>query len=428
MHLSAADTAHVFLSLGLIVVFAHGFGTLFVRLHQPRVVGEILGGLLLGPTVLGALAPDIHAALFIGGRATPWVLGIASHLGLLLLMFSSGAEIRTSFDRSERRVVIAVSAAGTLLPFAAGIAFVQFIDTVSLLGAAADPTAFALILGAAIAVTSIPVISRIMLDLGLIETPFARIVLAAAVLEDILLYFVVAIALGIVGTSHDQLFGLPAILKDFRPDLWAVIYHVAATIGFFAVTLVAGTALVRRTALFRRKEIPKATDIAFQFVFLLSVVAIAMLLGVAPMFGAFVAGIVAGRAGDQSAQARESLKSFSFALFIPIYFASVGLRLNLIHGFDPLFFVAFLGYACVAKAASVFGSARLAGESTRGARNLAVALNARGGPGIVLATIAYEAKIISDSFFVVLVLLSIVTSMLAGAWLGWIVRRKEPLR
>ena len=120
-------------------------------------------------------------------------------------------------------------------------------------------------------------------------------------------------------------------------------------------------------------------------------------------------------------------RTFSFAFFIPLYFAMVGLRLDLVRSFSP-FFVLFFAVACVAKYASVWVGARIAGESAAGSRNLAAALNARGGPGIVLASVALGAGIIDQNLYACLVLLAILTSLAAGSWLGAVVRAGKPLR
>ena len=116
------------------------------------------------------------------------------------------------------------------------------------------------------------------------------------------------------------------------------------------------------------------------------------------------------------------------AYFIPIYFAVVGLRLDLIEGFDLPFFVIFLAVACSAKALSVWVGARIAGESRAGARNLAIALNARGGPGIVLASVAFDAAIIDRTFYAVLVMLAVITSLIAGSWLERVIGSGSELR
>ena len=125
---------------------------------------------------------------------------------------------------------------------------------------------------------------------------------------------------------------------------------------------------------------------------------------------------------------RLAIRNFSFAFFIPVYFAIVGLRLNLLRDFDPIFFVGFLAFACAIKSASVYAGARLAGELRSSARNLAVAMNARGGPGIVLASVAYDARIINEHFYASLVMLAIVTSLLAGAWLQRVIESGRSLR
>ncbi len=173
----------------------------------------------------------------------------------------------------------------------------------------------------------------------------------------------------------------------------------------------------------------RGSPIAFQIVFMLGLSSLAMWLGVVPLFGAFVAGLVVSTStGEGATRARESVKEFSFAFFIPVYFAIVGLRLDLLNHFSLFFFVPFFLFACVVKSLSVYAGARLGGEGQDASRNLAVGLNARGGPGIVLASIALDAKIISESFYSSLVMLAVLTSLLAGMWLGRIVRSGRSLR
>jgi len=180
---------------------------------------------------------------------------------------------------------------------------------------------------------------------------------------------------------------------------------------------------------FRYNAVRRGSPIGFQLAFMFLATAVAVFLDVVPLFGAFVAGIVvASSSAKGTAEAREDIKSFSFAFFIPIYFALVGLRLDLVREFDPLFFLWFAAFACVAKSVSVYLGARAAHESAGTSTDLAIALNARGGPGIVLASVALDAAIISETFYSALVMLAIVTSMIAGSWLGRAVRTGRPLR
>ena len=429
MTLAPADIGRLLVALALLLSAAHGLGYVFTRFRQPRVIGEILGGLLLGPTVFGALFPEFQAAVFPESGSVPLVLDAIYQLGLLLLMFSAGVEIRAAFHAGERRTVAWVSGVGTVLPFLAGLGLLTFLDAERSRGPAATDASFLLVFAIAIAVTSIPVISRIMLDLGILETSFARIVLGVAVIEDVILYVLLAIALGLAARGSETVYGLPGLL-DLDPSGGAgVAYHVVATLAFLGISLVAGPLVYRPALRFRYNVVRRGSAIGFQLVFMFLATAVAVFLGVVPLFGAFVAGIVVASSSVKGAGlARENIKSFSFAFFIPIYFAMVGLRLDLVREFDPLFFLWFSVLACVAKSASVYLGARAARESAAASTNLAVALNARGGPGIVLASVALDAAIISETFYSTLVLLAIVTSLAAGSWLGRAVRTGRPLR
>jgi Kef-type K+ transport system membrane component KefB len=430
---------HVLLALGLLLIAAHGVGFLFAWARQPRVIGEILGGLLLGPTVLGQIAPGVMETAFPeSDRVTLPVLGAVYQLGLLLLMFCSGLEVRSSFQKGERRTALFITIAGTIIPFVLGLGLlfsgsatdIAFLDTSRFHGDRATDPAFLLVFAVAIAVTSIPVISRIMFDLGLLETAFARIVLGAAVIEDIALYIVLAIALGMAGAADGAapVFGLEGMLGIEPASLGSTIYHVIAPLAFIGGALSLGPALFERARRSRFNLLARSSPIAFLLVVMLFMTGICALLGVTPMFGAFVGGMVIGSLNEDLAGARAAIKEFSFAFFVPVYFAIVGLKLDLDRDFEVLYFVFFLVFACAAKSISVYWGARAAQESKSGALNLAVAMNARGGPGIVLASVAYDAGIVNEPFYAKLVMLAIVTSLMAGTWLERIVQRGKPLR
>ena len=417
MLLGTKDVAHVLVALAVLLVAAHGAGTAFSKLRQPRVIGEILGGLLLGPTILGALFPSAQTWLFPATGPTATVLGAMYQLGLLLLMFCSGVEIRAAFHPKDWRTVGSIFVLGTIAPFVAGLVLLQLIDEHRFFGPNGNHTSFLLVFAIAMAVTSIPVIARIMLDLGILDTSFARIVLGVAVIEDMVLYVVLAIALGVAAQTQGSLFGLPGAI-GFRPgSVWDVLYHTIATVGVLGGFLALGPSLYRATSRLRFNLVRKRSPVAYQLVFMMLACIACLFLGIQAFFGAFVAGIVVGATEGDSNHAGASIKNFSFAFFIPIYFALVGLQLDLLHGFSPWFFLFYLVFACLVKAVSVYAGARLAGEEFSSSLNLAVAMNARGGPGIVLASVAFAAGIINQPFYAVLVLLAVITSLVAGAWL-----------
>jgi Kef-type K+ transport system membrane component KefB len=416
--IDAPAAAHLLAALAALLVAAHTLGSLFARFRQPRVIGEIGAGLVLGPTLLGHVAPSVESRLFPATGVTPTVLGAVYQLGLLLLLFCSGTQIRSAFRRGEGRTAGWVFTTGMILPFLAGLGLLRVLNLRSSWGPHGSAASFLLVFAIAMAVTSIPVISKIMHDLGILDTAFARVVLGVAVAEDVVLYVVLAVALGFAQGSGGAPFGLPSLLP-IRPGTPAdMAYHVVATLAILGLALAFGPRVYRVTAQWRLNFVGQASPVAYQLVFMLGATVLCLFMGIEGFFGAFTAGIAVGAAEQVTPTAIRSIQSFSFAFFIPIYFAIVGLQLDLLHGFNIAFFVLFLVLACAIKAGSVYLGARLAGETSRSALNLAVALNARGGPGIVVASVAYAAGIIDQSFYAALVMLAIVTSLFAGSWLG----------
>lgn len=431
MKLTFQEIAHFLLAIAALLVVGHGLAAVFKKLRQPPVIGEILGGILLGPGVFGVIAPVLFFHVFPTKEDSPstdHILAAVYQMGLLLLMFCSGLEIRSSFAKDERRTAAFITLTGTVIPFLLGMAALEVYDPSSQLGEAQNRTAFLMVFAIAVAVTSIPVISRIFMDLGIVETPFARIVLTAAVVEDIILYVVLAIALSMVGGRQEDAWGLPRVLGLHGESTFSLVYHVGINLGFFAVAVLAGPRLFRWADAFRFNVLKRASHVGFLLLFLITMTCIALYLGITPMFGAFVAGLVAATTVGERSAHKETIRSFSFALFVPVFFAIVGWRIDIARDFEPLFFFGFFLFACVVKAASVYLGARAARESRAGALNIAVAMNARGGPGIVLASQAYDARIIGSSFYTTLVLLAVLTSMLAGIWLDRVKRSGRPLR
>lgn len=398
--------------LALLLASAHLLGHLFVRMRQPRVIGEILAGIILGPFVLGKLPFYTHL-LQLNTAAAPKkaALDLLYQLGLLLLMFVSGAETKALFQRHERKQIVWLAAVGTALPFFIMLGLASALPLGWFMGIKSNRTSLLLIMSIAVAVTSIPVISRIFFDLKILHTRFARLVLGVAVLEDVVLWAVLAVATALADSA-----GLPEK---------KIAIHISLTLLYFGAGLTLAPRAVKRISKSRFNVLANSSPVAFTLLIAFSYIAVAGLMDVNLVFAAFLAGFAISR--KRLGEALETISRFSFALFIPAYFALVGYSLVFGKAFSLTMLLIFLTGACVLKLLSVALGARLAGFRGLDLINLAVATNARGGPGIVLASVAYESGIISAAFYTTLVLIAVLTSQAAGAWLEFVLRREWAL-
>jgi Kef-type K+ transport system membrane component KefB len=409
---SNSDLASILFLLLLLVGFAQVLGYFAMKLRQPRVVGEILAGVVLGPAMLGRLpfASGLTEAIKHQGN----ILNFVYWLGLLLLMFLSGAETRNLFTRDERREVGWLTIVGTGIPFALGLALGPRLIRPALAGPNGNRVSLIIILAAGVAVTSVPVVSKIFADLRILHTRFARLVLGVAVLEDIVLWLALAIA--------------TALAEKTALDRRALSYHLIATVGFFGLGLTILPRIVKRINKSRFNIVARHSPVAYAIAVLLAYCALAGALDVSLVFAAFLAGFaVVHKKRRLFADALDAIGKVGFAFFIPIYFAIVGLKLDLRRGLSFWMLLTFLVASCVAKILSVALAGRLAGFRGLDLINLAITTNARGGPGIVLASVAFDAGIVSAQFYTTLVLAAVLTSQMAGAWLDYILRRGWPL-
>ncbi|HET9088497.1 MAG TPA: cation:proton antiporter [Acidobacteriaceae bacterium] len=401
----------VLASLLLLVGLAQLLGYAFARLHQPKVIGEILAGVLLGPALLGRFS-------FISGLLRSadhgHVLSFIYWLGLLLLMFLSGTETRELFSRNERSEVAWLAFVGTGFPFVLAVLLGPWLIRPALAGPHGNRISLILVLAVGVAVTSVPVVSKIFADLRILHTRFARLVLGVAVLEDIVLWLALAVATAIAGTT----------VFDVRK----LSLHLLITILFFALGLTVVPRAIKRWNKARFNVLAKHSPVGYAMAILLAYCVVAGALDVSLVFAAFLAGFaVVHKKRRIFAEALEAIGQVSFAVFIPVYFAVVGLKLDLVRGFSFRMLGAFLLGSCLIKVLSVSLAGRFAGFRGLDLINLAVTTNARGGPGIVLASVAFDAGIISARFYTTLVLAAVLTSLIAGAWLDFVLRKGWPL-
>ena len=408
------ELGRLFFAIALLLLAAHTFGYLFQRLRLPRVIGEILGGVILGPTLFGNFFPQAANGVFNGFQAEGKLISMISWLGLVLLMFISGFEVQKTFDEKDRRIIVVTLLGSTILPFLAGWLAPSFYDFSPYMGSKSNLPALKIIVGITIAITSIPVISKIFMDLDILNTSFAKIVLATATLHDVILWVALAIATGLVSTKTTSLAG--------------ITITVLITVIFLAISLLVMPQFIRFSSGLKYNFLMRSSTSGYVMFVCFLFSAVASVLEVNIVFGALLAGMVVGvLPQDQFAKAKEHIKDVSLAFFIPIYFAIIGLRLDLIYHFDILFSLRFLLFATTFAVLGTLFALRLAKEDWLSSFNIAVAMNARGGPLIVLATVALELEIINQTFFVTLILIALATSLLAGSWFRYVISKGWPL-
>ncbi|OBH27666.1 sodium:proton exchanger [Mycobacterium sp. E342] len=410
--MSNSQLTAVICVLFALVGLAHLLGYVFLKLGQPKVVGEILAGIVLGPALLGRFPLVEH--LVGTARHNTHILSFVYWLGLLLLMFVSGAEVQQLFGKGERRTVGWLVIVGTGIPFLLGLAFGPELIRPSLAGPHGNRVSLIIILAVGVAVTSVPVVSKIFADLNILDTRFARLILGVAVLEDIVLWLALAIATSIAAKSH------------LHP--WQMGLHLLITVAYFALGLTVVPRVIKAFNKARWNVLARHSPTGYAIAILLAYCAVAGALDVNLVFAAFLAGFAL--VDNERAIFEESIDAISkvsFAFFIPVYFAIVGLKLDLIRGVSLPMIAIFIVGTCVVKMLSVALAGRFAGFRGLELVNLGITTNARGGPGIVLASVAFDAGIISSKFYTTLVVAAVLTSQLAGAWLDYVLRKGWPL-
>lgn len=415
-------------SLAAILIFllaAHLGGFLFQRFRQPVVIGEIVGGLLLGPSVLGLFWPDLYQQLFVTPERARLSLSLIYNFGLLLLMFVSGLEADNLFSKGSRRTAWILAVLGTMLPLAFGYAIATQMDLSRFIGSHGDVKSLAIVLGCATAVTSLPVISRIFMDMGILKSAFARLVLSASLVDDVILYLILALVLSMSTLNQEADFGLLAPLLESLPYTTHVLLSSLLHVAFVIASISLGRPIIQKLAIGPIRFLMVRQPVSAYIVIMISFVIAGYALSIPFVLSAFCGGIATSQCREFRQADHEALKSFSMAFFFPIYFAYVGFRINLAQDFDVAFTVGLIVIASVIKTISMWVSSRLAGLPKSTCLDLSITMNARGGPGIVLASVAYDAQLITTQMFVSLVLLAIVTSMGAGSWLQWRLDRKK---
>lgn len=409
--LNEANLGHIFLAILTLLFFAHLFGHVFSKLHLPRVIGEICGGLFLGPSGLGMISPEIYNTLFNSFPEQGKILSLLYWVGLVLLMLIAGFKVNHSPGFKDQKLVANLVISATLFPILGGILYYHLYDFTPYQGKASSDLSMAIIVCISIAVTSIPVISKMFIDLGIIHSRFAKIVLATSTIQDLILWVALGIAIKTASQAETPIYSVALI-----------------SFAFLGGSLVIGPYLANFMSQLNGNFLLASSPIGYILGICFFMAIFANLLGVNIAFGGLMAGIIISTLPKDTFQAaRDSISEFSLAFFIPIYFAIVGLKINLPAYFDMNLFVTFLFISSLLETGSVFLALMIMKMSWLTSLNFGLAMNTRGGPGIVIASIAYEFSIINEAFFVVLILAAIITSLASGIWFKFVLNRGWPL-
>ncbi|MCC6546237.1 cation:proton antiporter [Candidatus Sumerlaeota bacterium] len=418
MLLAAALThAHVpifLLSVALMLGLARLFGEVAKKLRQPAVLGEILAGILLGPTVLGEVAPLWFNQLF--PTDSPVEAGLSALTGLSVIFFLlvAGMEVDLSMAWKSGRTSLIVSLMGIFIPFASGFVLAFAFPGFMRVPFGVDPTIFALFFGTALCITALPVISKILLDLNLFRTDIGVIIVAAAIVNDLvgwLLFAVVSTLMGVDGK-----------------DSSSIGKAIAGTLIFVGVMLTVGRVCLHRLLPWLQANTSRTSGVmGFAMVGALLCAALTEWIGIHAIFGSFIFGVVLGDSRHLKEKIRTSFEQFISSVFAPLFFASIGLKVNFLQHFDPVLVVVVLAVATVGKVVGCGYGAVLGGLPRRAALAVGFGMNARGAMEIILGMLALQAGVIGEDLFVALVLMALITSMMGGACIQKLLVRKREL-
>ncbi|HZK39096.1 MAG TPA: cation:proton antiporter [Clostridia bacterium] len=387
-------------ALGLLLLSAFVFGKLFELIKAPKVVGEILGGMLFGKSCLHHFFPELIDSVFKAFEGQGKVLNIFYQLGLVFLMFSSGFNTRIDLKKKDSRNIGLLLAGSTVLPMLGAIPFAKLFSE-NYIGSAQSYKAYLLVFVIAAAITSIPVISKIFFDMGIMNTRFSNTVLTVSTFQDLILFILLNVSISIVSSGGAKFSTLIPV--------------VFLTIGVFVAVKI----LCDR--LHNVKFVVDSADfLSLSFISLFFVIALFSRMSVNIMYSSFLIGYVVkslSELNDNVKERMQTVSNFSFSFFIPIYFALVGIQLNVIHEFSFLRFMLFFTIVFLLEAVGTGALLLLSSYNKRTIINFAITMNARGGPGIVLATTAYAYQIINTEFFTVLIITTMLSSLIAGYWL-----------
>jgi len=398
------------LHLAALILGALAFGQIARRLGLPALVGEVLGGALLGPTLLGRIAPDFQQWLFPATGPIATTRDAFARTGMLVFILTIGLGISLNEFSRIKKKALWVGCIGTFTPLILGFLMAYGLPEVFEI-APENRFPVAAMLGSIISLSANPVIARILIDMEMFDTEPARIIMSATLIDDIVGWGIFAILLANFGPAAK-----PGA-NNFQ--------IVAMVLGFIAVVILGGRRLFPRILDHIADRYPPTALITAMVGLTFLCSAITDFMGVHAFLGAFLVGLALADA-KQFSGVLENIGTFAYAAFTPIFFMAMGIGTDFVKSFDftmvaLVTFVSFFG-----KILGVFIGGKIAGMSNRLAFGVGCGLNARGILGIVMATGAYDAKIITDKMYVACLVMCLLTTAAAGPALKWTLGKNQP--
>lgn len=400
----------VLILLGL----ARGCGEVLRRWGHPPLVGEILIGVCLGPTILGRLFPGFHHVLFPQDPVQLAMLETMSWFGVLFLLLETGLEVDVSAAWRQRGPALRIGLVGVIVPMLVGFVLSLWLPD-RYLPAPDQRITFALFLATTMAISAMVIIARVLHDLNLIKTDLGLLTLCGYAVNDLLAWVIFSLVLA---AATQAVF-----------DIRSVFMLLFVTVGFTAMCLTIGLKAVDQAVAYIDTQLPHQPGAVLSFVCCLGLLcgAITQWIGLTALLGFFLAGIMAGQAQTLSERIRQILTQMVHAIFVPLYFASIALRVDFFENFD-LFLIAFVSLVSIGgKYLGAWLGAFGTGLSRVDRVSIGIAFTPSGVTGIVVAAVALEYGILTVPVFVAIIFSAIISSLLVAPWLVWSLQRRQEI-
>ncbi len=407
------DESHILLFLLQLIVLlgvARIFGALCEEAGIPALAGEILAGVVLGPTLFGRLAPGAQAWLFPHDAVQSTMLETVSWLGVFFLLLASGFHVDVGHALKSGKASLLIGIVGVVVPIVVGAPVFAMLDP-SLMGEAARRGSFAMFLGVAGSITAISVVARALGDLGLSRTPEGNLALSACAVNDLFGWLLFTIVMSV------------ATATELVPTQLALT--ILGAIGFVGVCIFIGSRVIGLAASgvqHTRLSQPAAIQALVVGAGLVCGAA-TQWLGIHAILGFFIAGTMAGTAQGVSDEMRESLSDTMHAVFVPLFFATLGLKIDFIEGMDIAVAALFTAVAVGGKFIGAWLGARMGGVPQGRSVLMGLIFMPGGAMEIVVATLALELKLIEQTVFVAIVFAALLSSIAAGPLIGMQARK-----